>query len=604
MFFIETHAFIKKRKYTTQTLGFFKEIKNAFTEHPKATQETYFEHLWFAIKMLGRFIFLGFSIIIHGLFPFLFTRTTSNHIEILYRIMKARTPQKNNDTIKETIQNVIPLHKPTHHSRVAIVGGGFCGALAMTNLVKQAEGPIILDWFEPSEFLGEGLAYNTKDNIHLLNVAAERMGAFAEEPGGFYHWLQTAPGKECIKRLWSGHDVTGKSYVPRVIYAEYIKHIVNASLLEAKSKNITVNIHCATVIDVLVHDHQTQQMSIIFDNKGSHYALIVDAVMLATGNLPPRRHKSQEGLIIEHPNYINEVWNTPIGHMFPSRVNELSADTEIVIIGTGLTMVDIVLTLKSRGYKGKIIAISRTGFLPNTHVHTKPYPKWEWTQNPEYAPRTALGLFTGLRQEVRKAWEKGHSWQSTIDSIRPVTQTLWKQLEIGEKQKFLKRLFTLWNVHRHRMAPEICQEIQALQQSNRLNIIAGKIYYIDSKNDRLAITYRKRGTRNLETLFPALILNCTGSEQDIEISNHKLLKQLHGRKLISGGPLRAGIESTECGTAKGKARESLFPLGSLLFGELLECTAVPELREQIRDTTLKVLRRATAVPRKVNRLVQ
>lgn len=595
MYVTETNDSFGKNKFIIQMPAFVKEIKKAFTEHPKDTDETYLEHLWFTIKMLGRFIFLGFTIIIHGLFPFLFTRTTSNHIEILYQIMKSRTPQQINDNIDESILKPIPLRGDTPNSRVAIVGGGFCGTLAMANIVRQAKDPLILEWFEPSERLGPGLAYSTKDSVHLLNVVAERMGAFAEEPDDFYCWLQTDSGKECIKRLWPGHEITGKTYVPRVIYAEYIKHIVNTSLLEAKSKNITVNIHCATVIDVMLRDPQTQQMRIIFDKKGFYDELTVDSVMLATGNLPPRSPHSQKGLIRGNANYVNDVWNRLGDHVFPHHVHSLSPDREIVIIGTGLTMVDTVLTLQSRGFKGKIIAISRTGVLPNPHVQTKPYPTWEWVHNPSSAPRAALGLFTGLRKEVRKALEEGYSWQSVIDSIRPVTQTLWKQLEIGEKQKFIKKLFTLWNVHRHRMAPEIYQEINALQQSNRLNILAGKICFIDSEKDRLILTYRKRGTSDLETLSPALILNCTGSEQDLERSHHSLLRQLHDRELISGGPLRLGIEKTAFGTAKGKAQGAIFPLGTLLVGELLECTAVPELREQIRDITFKVLHRVQAV---------
>lgn len=596
MYVAELNNFFQKGKYTIQIKTFLSKIKGAFTEHPKATEETYLEHFYFTMKMLCRFIFLGFTITIHGLFPFLFTRTTSDHIEILYQIMKSRVPQKGDETSDEEILNAIPTHGGTGLSRVAIIGGGFCGALAMANLVKQAEDPIILEWFEPSEFLGKGSAYSTKDNVHLLNVVAERMGAFSQEPGDFYRWLQTDLGKECVKRLWPGHVITGKSYVPRVIYGEYINHIINTSLLEAKSKNIIVNIHCATVIDLVLHDEGTQQMGIIFDKSGLQDQLIVDAVILATGNLPPRPQKSQKGSVVGHPNYVNDVWNRSKDQAFPHPVNELSEDTETVILGTGLTMVDAVLTLKSRGYKGKIIAISRTGLLPNTHVETDPYPKWEWVHNPEDAPRTALRLFTGLRQEIRKASENGYSWQSVIDSIRPVTQKLWKQLEIKEKQKFLKRLFTLWNVHRHRMAPEIYQEIKALEQSDRLKIIAGNISYIDSESDKLTITYRKGGTTGLETRSPALILNCTGSEQDIAISHHGLLKQLHNRELISGGLLRVGIESTEYGTAMGKAKGSLYPLGTLLSGELLECTAVPELRDQVHDIARKVLHRVKAIP--------
>lgn len=68
------------------------EVVHAFTEHPKATGETYVQHLWFTIRMAGRMFYAGFAITTHGIFPFLFTKTGSREIEALYAIMKNRIP--------------------------------------------------------------------------------------------------------------------------------------------------------------------------------------------------------------------------------------------------------------------------------------------------------------------------------------------------------------------------------------------------------------------------------------------------------------------------------------------------------------------------------
>ena len=155
----------------------------------------------------------------------------------------------------------------------------------------------------------------------------------------------------------------------------------------------------------------------------------------------------------------------------------------------------------------------------------------------------------------------------------------------------MARLFTLWNVHRHRMSPDIYGELKAMQQSGGLKIIAGKIYYVGSDKDGLTVAYRKRGTNRVETLRPTLVINCTGPEYDIAVTGNALLRNLRDRELITVGPLRAGIEATDYGTAKGKASESLFPIGTLLVGEQLECTAVPELREQAQQTAVNVLNR-------------
>lgn len=573
------------------------DVEKAFTEHPETTGETYLQHLWFTAKMSGRFVYTSVVIVFHGLFPFLCVRTASNQIEQVYRIMKTRIPVKRREEIDKEIRLPIRLH--THHgdARVAIIGGGFSGALVLANLVEQANinettgGNLSIEWFESGEMLGTGVAYGTKDPAHLLNVRAERMGAFSGKPDDFYQWLQTEEGKKHAEKFFPGQSISSESCVPRMLYAEYLKHIVNRSLNVAKEKGIKVRTSQSTIIDASIHDKESQQIMLSIKRGGLQQEALVDAVVLATGNLPPRNHGFQTGIVAGIGNYVEDVWHTPADHIFPSRVQELSADSEIVIIGTGLTMVDTVLTLKSRGYKGTITAISRNGLIPAAHAHTEPYPAWEWVLAPQFAPRTAIGLLTRLREEIRRAEKEGYDWRAVIDSIRPTTQTLWKQLNTAEKRKFLSRLLTFWNVHRHRMSSDIHATLKPMQQSGALKIIAGKIYYVGSDKEGLTVAYRKRGTNRVETIRPALVLNCTGPEYDIAASDHKLLKNLRDRELITVGPLRIGVETTESGTAKGKAPDAIFPVGTLLMGELLECTAVPELRDQALQTATNVLNR-------------
>ena len=567
------------------------DVEKAFTEHPEATGETYLQHLWFTAKMSSRFAYSWLVILIHGIFPFLCTRTASNQIELVYRIMKTRIPKKRRDEIDKEIRLPIRIQSHQGEPRIAVIGGGFSGALIVANLIKQATGNLAIEWFESGEALGTGIAYGTKDNAHLLNVRAERMGAFAGQPDDFFKWLQTDEGKASAEKIIPGKEISGDQFVPRTLYAEYIKHIVQVCLAEAKDKEIKVRVSHSNVVDATLYDENSQQILLSIERGGLQQEVLVDAVVLATGNLPPRNFHFQTGLVAGKTNYVEDVWNPTEHTPFPYRIHELSADSNIVVIGTGLTMVDTVLTLRTRGYKGTITAISRNGVIPAAHAHSKSYPAWEWVLAPQFAPKTAYGLLYHLRQEVKRAEKQGYDWRSVVDSLRPVTQTLWQQLNTSEKRKFLSRLFTLWNVHRHRMSADIHRELRDMQQSGSLNIIAGKIYYVGSDKDGLTVAYRKRGTNRIDTLRPTLVLNCTGPEYDIAASNHTLLRNLRDRELITIGPLRIGIEITDHGTAKGKASEALFPVGTLLVGELLECTAVPELREQANETAGKVLER-------------
>lgn len=570
--------------------------RRGFRAHLKEAGESYTQHLWFTMRMSVQFVFVGIVALFHGLFPFLCTRTASRQVERLYHAMKTRAPKSHKG---EGDRRIIPFPRPKPlqpgEQSIGIVGGGFSGTMVLANLIRQANGPLTIHWFESGSERVTGVAYGTSEPSHLLNVRAERMGAFADAPDGFWHWLQTSEGKEQAAAYPQVQDAGPDSYLPRELYGAYLRHLLQQSLEQARQKGILVHAHTATVVDAWPLDANSHRIVLAADMEDRRESIVVDAVALATGNLPPRRFSFQPGLIEGARNYVADVWSLLRDDAFLSALPALSADTEVVIIGTGLTMADAVLSLKSRGFKGTITAISRNGWLPAVHHHTDTYPAWGWVMVPDSAPDTALGLLRGLRAEVRRAAQTGHDWRSVVDSLRPVTQILWKRLGPGEKRRFLKRLFTLWNIHRHRMAPEVHATLKAMQVSGALKILPGTLYYVGSDQDGLTVAYRKRGTNRVETLRPALVLNCTGPEYDIAVSDHKLLRNLRDRGLITVGPLRIGIELTAGGTAKGVADEAIFPLGTLLVGELLECTAVPELRQQAHAVAAGMVNRLTAL---------
>lgn len=475
--------------------------------------------------------------------------------------------------------------------RVAIVGGGFSGTSVLAHLVRHAALPFHVDLYDARGAFHQGLAYGTKDVAHLLNVRADRMGALADAPEDFFLWLQGGEGKYAASELGIAKELKSEDFLPRTLYGRYLHALLERVKTDAAAKGITLAFHASHVVDAVLQDKETERLTLFVEKRGELETVEIDALVLATGNLAPRPFPFQPGLIRGAEHFVAHLWQPPHKSFFPDRLTEFSADSETVIIGTGLTMVDAVLTLKSRGYKGTITAISRHGWLPAPHAHVQPYPAWEWVEKPERAPDTVLGLYRGLRQEVKSAAEKGYDWRSVIDSIRPVTQKLWKNLGLREKRKLLARLFALWNIHRHRMAPEVAAEMKSLRQSGMLKICAGKIYYIGSDDLGLTVAYRKRGANRIDIIRAGLVLNCTGPEMDIAGSQNRLLKNLRDRELVIVGPLRVGIESTADGNARGRADKAIFPIGSLLTGEHFESTAVPELRAQAKQVAAKVLER-------------
>lgn len=93
-----THWLLSER-HKRRAAALADEVERAFTEHPHATGESYWQHLWFTTQMAVRFLYTMLVLLIHGLFPFLLTRAASTQIEAVYRIMKTRIPKDRLDAI-------------------------------------------------------------------------------------------------------------------------------------------------------------------------------------------------------------------------------------------------------------------------------------------------------------------------------------------------------------------------------------------------------------------------------------------------------------------------------------------------------------------------
>lgn len=562
------------------------KLYHAFNDHPHAAGETYWKHFWFTMGMALRFIKIAAAIIVHGIFPFLCTRTASNEVKRIYGVMVARAPEP--EAPADVPLTAQASEKPLEFSDVAIIGGGFSGAMACCQVIKQAEKPVVIDWFEPAQALGRGLAYGTEDTVHLLNVRAQNMGAWADDPQHFWTWLQSPVGKAEVKRLWAGNKATAEGFVPRSVYAAYLAAQVDEALALAKAKGITVRVRHAEVIDAGLVDGAAQQMVLTAQPVDGSALDIVQAskVIVATGNLAPRVFGFMSEDVLAHAAYVHDVWAALRDKAFRAHVAALEAEDEVCILGSGLTAVDTVMSLDKMGFKGKITVLSRNGWLPQAHdaPDAKPYPAWSWVNAPQDAPKTALGLLVGLRAQVRQAAIDGYDWRRVVDSLRPVTQTLWQQLPLPEKQRFMKRLFTLWNIHRHRMSPDIAARLEALQAVGRLQVVAGRINSVTEASEGLHVNYNNSRYKNVLAInYVKMLVNCTGPDYDMKNSGHCLLMQLFRRGLVTKNALGIGLDMNDDFTARGAANGILLALGTLRLGALFECTAVPELRTQVRD---------------------
>lgn len=467
-----------------------------------------------------------------------------------------------------------------NENTVAIVGGGFCGVMLVANLISQAQNPLNIVLIERTPRLGKGVSYGTVDPNHLLNVPTIKMGAFANKPEHFFHWALSNETlwKKAIP-AFASLKITPQAFLPRMLYGIYLEFILSEAIEKASKKGIKFSSINAEVIDLQLKD---RSIDVLLSNGKN---LTASAAILAIG-LPPSKN-----LNIQSPSkrYIQNIWDSESTSLLQSNYfSQMLPETTVVIIGSGLTMVDISLTLINHGYQGKIIALSKEGKLPEKQRGViKAYPIF---LNDKKMPKKILNLLQIFRQHLHVGKEQGYDWRSVFDSIRPVTGPIWIQLPLKEKKRFLRCLLSLWNRHRHRSAPECLEKIEKHQADKKFVLFSGKVLKVEQGEDeKVIVSYLKKGSEKVESIHADFVFNCSGAETNLAKNDQQLIKNLLKNHLILPDDLNLGIQVTVKGEVKGKAKGLLFAVGHILFGERFETIAVPELRNQCSELAVHIL---------------
>ena len=427
---------------------------------------------------------------------------------------------------------------------IAIIGGGFCGTLTALQIVRRSRGRLRIALIEKAPMAGCGLAYGTEDYRHLLNVRAGQMGAMPDAIDGFHRWLLAQPA-ELAK---AGLDYKGPDdFMPRRLYGAYLQHL----LAQAQD---TITLVRAHIKDVVPH--------------ADGYALQSDAadglrarrVVLATGNFPP-------GADAANP-YDPALWR------------RLAAPGDVMLVGTGLTTLDLLVTLNATKPSGRIHLLSRSGLFPQTHRLCAAYPPF---MSAETLPVTAAALLRRVRREIKDAARRDIPWQAVIDALRPLNQQIWQHLPLAEQQTFLRRIRSYWDTHRHRCAPAIAAVRDRLTAAGRLVVHRGSLIGTATTDGGVTVTWRPRGQQENQALTVHAAALCTGPQVDLRRLDDPLIQNLLRRDLLMPDALRLGAATTATGqllNAAGQAVSGFYAIGSLRKGTLYESVAVPELRQQ------------------------
>ena len=397
----------------------------------------------------------------------------------------------------------------SENRRLAIIGGGASAALLLLHIArhKNAAG-MQVDVFDRTGRFFRGTAYTTDYALHRLNVRAANMSAFADVPGDFAQWaerFQYAP----------------EDFAARNIYAKY---------LEDRLRENVTDMHIRLISEDVLTCRRTNDELYALSGTVLHYAY--PAVVLASGNV----RLLQPEVAPDASHYVSEPWSIDAFHGLEG------ADKTVVLLGSGLSAVDAIASLKTHDYQGKIIVISRNGWFPRPHAAPFKYTPFLTDADLALPPSQ---LMHKIRAEITRAAEKDVPWQAVIDALRSVTNPIWQGWSAQMRTVFLKRALTPWNVHRHRMAPENAEMVETYMRNGQLEMIRCKIILVEGPG---------RVVCRDGVITADRVINCLGYRYE-----------------------------------EGRNFDVSYRIGPARFGELFETTAIPEIRMQAAETAARLM---------------
>ena len=371
----------------------------------------------------------------------------------------------------------------------------------------------------------------------MLNVRAEGMSALAEDPDHFARRFEAEGGHR-----------TG--FAERRLFGRYLRDILESVIGIGHTE-----IDHSSAVEARLDDGLWR----LALNDGR--VVKARSLVLAVGNQEPQPLGAFAGA---GERYVNNPW----GEEARRAVRQLVENGgSALLIGTGLTMVDLALSLDSAGYRGRIVALSRRGQVPRSHADFDPAP----VELDAVPGGSVLNLWRWLR---RRSAEVG--WRAAIDSLRPHSHALWQGLDLDQQRRFLRHARPWWDVHRHRIAPQVATRIHDMVAEGRLEIVAGRVLAVSPADGGLEVEIRRRGSDRSSSERFDHVINCTGPLHVIEQTPDPLLRGLLDSGVVRPDHLGIGLQVDE----RSRAGNRLWALGPLTKGRYWEIIAVPDIRGQ------------------------
>ncbi|MCI3943873.1 hydroxyacylglutathione hydrolase [Pseudomonas syringae] len=454
---------------------------------------------------------------------------------------------------------------------LAIVGAGFCGAVAAIEFIKACRVPAKLIIIEQTGTFGPGVAYGGHNQGHVLNVPAGNMSALWDHPDSFVEYcinndLETHPG----------------DFVLRQEYGRYLSMLLDNAIASCRGTLEVERIHAEAIQIKKRGDRATV---ILRDQR----CLNVEHVLLACGNFPP---STPQPLVSfkDHPAYQDAPWSSPRTDSRAVRPSD-----SVLLIGSGLTALDMVARLTEGGHMGQVTALSRRGLQPQVHRGHSHYAAHHSQTTRDVvckADATALAYMKTVRRLISESLDV--DWRDIVAALRPCTPELWRRLPPLEKRRFLRHVRPYWDNHRHRAAPEANAIFERLRQSGRLSVVKGRLLAVNEVDNKLVCDISTTADQTITQNTFDVVINCTGPNTSVLTTQYPLIQQLLKDGIIVPDLLGLGIvlsEDFSAVTCENEVVKWLSYVGPMLKSMFWEATAVPELRQHVSTHAARLAQR-------------
>lgn len=442
---------------------------------------------------------------------------------------------------------------------VAIVGGGVSGAavgyhLARTGLFRT--GDIVI--FEPRELLGAGLAYDSVEPAHRINVPSTRMSLLPDDPEHFQRWIDE---NDALADDADARADSGALFPRRGLFGAYMNAMVRPFVGDGAIRHVRRR---------LMRAEQQHGRWHLVDDAGE--AIVADFLVIATSHPAPAAPEPLASVLAGHPCFVADP-------TLPHALGGIGAEDRVLIVGNGLTSADVVAALGLAGHIGRITTISRRGLRSRGHPPSVQEPFGDFLSSPV---ETASGLVKRVRAAIRAAATEGLTWHAVIDRVRGQGEALWRGLPVAERRRIARHLRPFWDVHRFRVAPQVEAASENAIASGRMDVLAGSVAGVSVVDSAINCRLRlSRSHRLIERDFDAVVVT-TGPGHGGILRSQPLLSGLAAKGYLAIDPTGLGLACSDLSEAVGPAGEatpSLFIAGPLARGTFGELMGLPQVTE-------------------------